>query len=239
MILLSELGLWDERVVVWVNHFVGHWPGFDLFVAWLLKAHLPRFVPLILAMCWLWFDRHRQRPARREVLLEALLMSIVALFLARALALMLPFRERPLAHADLVLSLPPAVDAGLRTWSSFPSDHAVLAFVLAVSLWRLSRPIGAWALFHATVFICLPRLYVGFHFPSDLIAGAAIGTALALLTPMLQIRGAVTGPVLRAEGSQPATLYSVGFLVLFEMAEMFDSVRQVAGQVFKILRQVF
>ena len=238
MVLLSELGLWDETVVVWVNHFVGHWPALDLFVAWLLKAHLPRFVPLILAMCWLWFDRHPQRAARREVLLEGLLMSVVGLFFARALALMLPFRERPLAHADLFLSVPPAVETGLRTWSSFPSDHAVLAFVLAVSLWRLSRPIGAWALFHATVFICLPRLYVGFHFPSDLIAGASIGAGLAMLTPMLGVSGAITGPLLKAEGSQPATLYSVGFLVLFEMAEMFDSMRQVAAQVFKILRHL-
>jgi undecaprenyl-diphosphatase len=238
MFLLSELGLWDGRVVAWANHFVGQWPGFDLFVAWLLKAHLPRFVPLILAMCWLWFDAHPQQHARREALLETLVMSVVALFIARALALMLPFRERPLAHTDLALTLPSAVETGLRTWSSFPSDHAVLAFVLAVSLWRLSKPIGAWALFHATVFICLPRLYVGFHYPSDLIAGASLGTALALLAPTLRGRRAITGPLLEVEGSRPATLYSVGFFVLFELAEMFDSVRVVAAQVFKILRHL-
>jgi len=236
MILLSNLGVWDEHVVVWANQFVGHWPGFDLFVAWLLKADLPRFVPLILAMCWLWFQPHPRQQARREILLEGFLTSVVALFVARALALMLPFRERPLAHLELGLTMPASVDTGLRTWSSFPSDHAVLAFVLAVSLWRLSRPIGAWALFHATVFICLPRLVVGFHFPSDLIAGASLGVALALLMPQLQMRHAVTGFLLKAEGSRPATLYSVGFFVLFEMAEMFDSVRVVAGQVFKVLR---
>lgn len=236
MVLLSELGVWDERLVVWANHLVGRWPGFDLFIVWLLKAHLPRFVPLILAMCWLWFKPHPRQPARREVLLEALLMSVFALFVARALALLLPFRERPLGYMELALTMPASLDTGLRTWSSFPSDHAVLAFVLAVSLWRISRPIGAWALFHATVFICLPRLIVGFHFPSDLIAGASLGAALALLAPMLQTRHAITGFLLKAEVSRPATMYSLGFFILFEMAEMFDSVRVVAAHVFKAVR---
>lgn len=236
MMLLTELGVWDERVVVSANHLVGRWPEFDLFIAWLLKAHLPRFVPLILAMCWLWFKPHPSQPARREVLLEALMTSVFALFVARALALLLPFRERPLGHWEQGLALPASLDTGLRTWSSFPSDHAVMAFVLAVSLWRVSRPIGAWALFHATAFICLPRLIVGFHFPSDLIAGAALGTVLALLVPLLQMRHAITGFLLKAEVSRPATMYSVGFFFLFEMAEMFDSVRVVAAHVFKALR---
>jgi undecaprenyl-diphosphatase len=235
-LLLAELVVWDDRLVVWANHLVGRWSECDLFIAWLVKTHLPRFVPLILAMCWLWFKPHPTQPARREVLLEALMTSVFALFVARALALLLPFRERPLGHLELGLAMPASLDTGLRTWSSFPSDHAVLAFALAVSLWRVSRPIGAWALFHATVFICLPRLVVGFHFPSDLIAGAALGSALALLVPLLRLRHAITDFLLKVEVNRPATMYSVGFFVLFEMAEMFDSVRAVAAHVFKVLR---
>src|SRR5262245_13776301 len=141
MVTLSELGLWDTQVVVWANHLVGRWSEFDLFIVWLLKAHLPRFVPLILAMCWLWFKPHPGLPERRQMLLEALLMSVIALFVARALALTLPFRERPLGHLELGLTIPASLETGLRTWSSFPSDHAVLAFVIAVSLWRISKPI--------------------------------------------------------------------------------------------------
>lgn len=229
---------WDGQMAAWANHFVGRWPTFDLFVAWLLKAHVTRFLPLIVAMCWLWFQPHPRLRERREVLLETLVLAFASLFLARALALLLPFRERPLADADLGLSVPAALETGLRTWSSFPSDHAVLAFVMAVSLWRVSRPVGAWALFHAVAFICLPRLYVGFHYPSDLLAGALLGTALALAAPRLKLRRAVTGMLLRLENTRPAALYSFGFIFLFEIAEMFDSVRLVAAQVFKLLRRL-
>ena len=227
---------WDGSIAVWINHFVGRSPTFDLFIAWLLKAHVTRFLPLILAMCWLWFQPHVRQRERRQVLLEALVLSFVALFLARGLALMLPFRERPLANVDLALTVPQAVDTGLRTWSSFPSDHAVLAFMLALSLWRVSRPVGVWALFHAMVFICLPRLYVGFHYASDVIAGALLGTALALAAPLLKLGRVLTAFLLRLESTRPAAVYSFGFFVLFEIAEMFDSVRLVAVQTFKLLR---
>jgi hypothetical protein len=53
---------------------------------------------------------------------------------------------------------------------------------------------------------------------------------------MLQTRHAITGFLLKAEVSRPATMYSLGFFILFEMAEMFDSVRVVAAHVFKAVR---
>jgi membrane-associated phospholipid phosphatase len=37
------------------------------------------------------------------------------------------------------------------------------------------------ALAHAALVVCLPRVYLGFHFPSDVLAGAAIGVAVAAL----------------------------------------------------------
>ena len=42
----------------------------------------------------------------------------------------------------------------------------------------------------------------------------------------------------KLEGRWPAALYTTGFCVLFEFAEMFDSVCMVAVQLFKLLRRM-
>jgi undecaprenyl-diphosphatase len=72
------------------------------------------------------------------------------------------------------------------TGTSFPSGHAVAAAALYPLLGWLalrSRGLGrvGWALGLAVaVFVGVGRLYVGVHWPSDVLAGWAIGTALSL-----------------------------------------------------------
>jgi len=71
---------------------------------------------------------------------------------------------------------------------SFPSGHSANSLACAWVLWRmLPRKIGLPALVLGLM-IALSRLYVGVHYPSDVIAGAAIGIALAELA-MWVVRG--------------------------------------------------
>ncbi len=63
---------------------------------------------------------------------------------------------------------------------SFPSGHTACSFAAAVVIFRLCpRKVGIPAIVLA-VLISLSRLYVGVHFPTDVIGGAIIGTAAAL-----------------------------------------------------------
>ena len=81
---------------------------------------------------WLWFREGQTKSRDREFILGGLLTSLAALFAARTLARVLPFRERPLHIAELHFVLPYGVGKGtLIGWNSFPSDHAVLYFSLA------------------------------------------------------------------------------------------------------------
>lgn len=71
----------------------------------------------------------------------------------------------------------------------FPSDHATAAFAIAVAILPRKRSWGIAALLAATV-LSVGRVALGVHYPSDVIAGAALGSAaaLALWAPPLRSR---------------------------------------------------
>ena len=61
----------------------------------------------------------------------------------------------------------------------FPSDHATAAFAIAVAIVLRKRGWGIVALAAATV-LSVGRVALGIHYPSDVLAGAALGAAAAL-----------------------------------------------------------
>lgn len=71
----------------------------------------------------------------------------------------------------------------------FPSDHATAAFAIAVAILLRKRAWGMVALALAAV-LSIGRVALGVHYPSDVLAGAALGSAaaLALWAPPLRSR---------------------------------------------------
>jgi membrane-associated phospholipid phosphatase len=64
------------------------------------------------------------------------------------------------------------------TGLSYPSAHSTTSFAAACVL---SRGLPSAPLYAVAVAMALSRLYAGVHFPSDVLAGAALGTAMAEL----------------------------------------------------------
>lgn len=65
---------------------------------------------------------------------------------------------------------------------SFPSGHTGSSFAAAVVMYKyLPKKIGIPAVVFASL-MGLSRLYVGVHYPSDVLGGAVIGTGIAILT---------------------------------------------------------
>lgn len=74
-----------------------------------------------------------------------------------------------------VEGLPPLQSTTTRL--SFPSAHACTSFAGALAYSRLGLP--ALGLYSLAAGLSLSRVYLGVHYPSDVLAGAALGTLLA------------------------------------------------------------
>jgi len=63
---------------------------------------------------------------------------------------------------------------------SFPSDHAVMAGAVAAGLLLVSRRLGLVAV-AAAVLMAFARVYIAAHYPWDVVAGLALGAAVAMV----------------------------------------------------------
>ena len=105
-----------------------------------------------------------------------------------------PFLAHPIAHPWINSS-----DA------SFPSDHASASFAIAFAVLMIDPLVGALYLAFATI-ISVGRLFIGAHYPGDVIAGLLVGLTASLVVmklamPLLvrAVRGVerATDPILR------------------------------------------
>jgi undecaprenyl-diphosphatase len=76
--------------------------------------------------------------------------------------------------------LPPL--GGAPSGLSFPSAHATSSFAVAAAMTRVDR--RARVAFVPAAAIAAARPYLGMHYPSDVLAGTALGLALGLMVPL-------------------------------------------------------
>lgn len=222
-----NMNFFDYNIISYINRFSQHSVWFDRMTVGMAMNGLFKGAVLTTIFWWVWFKDHKKNSNNREHIISTILTALVALAVARTLALALPFRLRPCDHSLSFLS-PHGVPLGtLKGWSSFPSDHAILFFTLATGLFFVSRKVGVFALGYTAIFICFPRLYCGFHYPTDIIAGALIGISFGLLGNLHRVGSRISQSILLWERSNPSLFYSLFFLMTYQIADMFQCSRHL------------
>jgi len=131
----------------------------------------PIVLIVLIGATWFWPGSIEDRAQRERLAAYAVAAALLGLGVARIVG-HLWFRDRPYVHHPAHLLLNPSADP------SFPSDHAIGGFALALPFVFARRRLG-WLLLMLATLLSLARVAVGTHYPSDVVGGAAIGAAAA------------------------------------------------------------
>ena len=142
----------------------GHGPRADRAVARFSKLGERGAVWLAIGVAGYALDEPR-RPQWRQAV-----STVVGTYALNTAVKLVVRRRRP-----QLPGLPPLTDT--PTQLSFPSAHASTSFAGALAYTRLGLP--AVPLYALAKGLAVSRLYLGVHYPSDVLAGAVLGTAVA------------------------------------------------------------
>ncbi len=163
----------DSALFDWINELAGHSALVDKPLEWAAQ-YLVYAIAVVVAGSW--FFSRRESPAR-----PALLQAAIAVGLAVAATLAIqhldpqprPFAER----GDVHLLIAHGADA------TFPSEHVTVA-AAAAGTFFWNRHAFAAPLLLGTAVLALARIFVGFHYPTDVAAGFALGLAASFVVAL-------------------------------------------------------
>jgi len=208
--------------------------------SWLLDSAM-RFITLdmfssllLMTLVWyVWFDT--EDIDEQAKIVAGVIVSYIAGGISRIIQLAFPAHPRPLHDLALHFRLPRGIDPStLNNWSSFPSDHATVFFGLATTVFLVNRKLGQISFILASGLI-IARVYNGYHYPTDVIGGAALGILFVGLTQNLRHFWPFPKIVVAATSRRPI-FYAAAFYFCFGVTTLFEDYRTVGSGLIKILK---
>lgn len=161
----------DGQLLLWLKESCAH-PLLDTIMMGISALGDNGFLWIVLGL-WFLLLGVKKKIWRQRGLLVLLALGANAV-LCNLLLKPMVGRIRPYDLLGYEILIPPVGDP------SFPSGHTSASFAAATALYAIDRRWGIAAYFFA-VLMGFSRLYLGVHFPTDVLVGAVIGVLLAKL----------------------------------------------------------
>jgi undecaprenyl-diphosphatase len=162
----------DTSVFLWINGLAGRLAVIDEFFKGIANDYFS-IITACLVLVWMWVGTRdiTQRELNQKTVLMAMIsigmVSIMMVICNHYYFRLRPFDNLPASSINMLFYEP--------TDSSFPSNLAAVLFAIAVGVYIKNRKYGAWLLVLA-VLASFGRVYIGVHYPLDVLGGAALGT---------------------------------------------------------------
>jgi undecaprenyl-diphosphatase len=229
------LSHWDIVLLQGFNS-LAHDPRLGTLIEFISNNRLLTGTVFIAVYWYFWFDTgSRNSTEARRVVLAGIAAGVLAVILARVLADVLPDRTRPLVNPPPGFRMPTHI-GDYEEWSSFPSDNAAFVFALSLVLYRLAPRVAATLTAYGFAVVCVPRITLGLHYPSDILVGAVVGAVAAWISERY-VRGKAVAWLLGFAERHAGWFYGLAFVVTLELAEKFDDARNTARAVSSALHR--
>lgn len=179
----------NTSVFLFINGLAGKVPPVDEFFKGIANDY---FLPVVTCfiLVGLWFGTRDAR--QREMNQSAIITALISIGLVNGMIYLFnglyfaarPFTELPPGSINLLFYEP--------TDAAFPSNFTAVLFAMAVPVLIKNRKFGL-ILLSIALLGGFARIYVGVHYPLDVLGGVAFGTTASLLAYAVSV---VLGPAL-------------------------------------------
>jgi len=164
----------DYNWFMLINSKVSQLPILDHTMIFFAEYVQYAFVLLMIILWWL------NKGNYRVIVFQAMFAFTLAYSINRFIEFFI-YRDRPFITHDITQLVEHTAN------SSFPSDHASSAIAIAVTLLLVSLKYRyIWCLL--AIFVAFSRVWVGVHYPLDVLAGTLNGVFVALITHFLLLK---------------------------------------------------
>jgi len=177
--------LFDANIFEVINNLANRLKIIDGLLIFLAN-YLPYLMVIFLIILFCFPQKDKIK--NRVMVLLALISAFIARFGVKSLIVIFYNRPRPyvnLPFAHKLISIRPIEDL-----HSFPSGHTIFFFALSTIIYSFNKNLGL-IFFICSSLMGITRIFVGVHWPSDILWGAILGVIVGIIVKQIYFKNKV------------------------------------------------